>query len=71
MKTLKLLAITLLACFSFSLAGARPAQNHKKHAHAQAHHKANKRHHRKARHHSRKTKHHHKVNHKPGPRPKK
>ncbi len=71
MKTLKLLAITLLACFSFSLAGAQPAHPHKKHAHTQAHHKANKRHHRKARHHRHNAKHHHKAKHKPGPAPKK
>ncbi len=56
MKTIKLLAITLLALFSFNLAGAQPKHQHKKHAHAHHkramhhHHKAAARHHHKARH---------------------
>jgi hypothetical protein len=54
MKTIKLLAITLLALFSFNLAGAQPKHQHKKHAHA-----PRKRH----MHHSSKARHHHRKAH--------
>ena len=71
MKAIKLLAITLLACLSFTLANAQPAQPHKKHAQSHAHRKANRRHRRKIRHLRRKAKHHHKASHRVAPQPKK
>ena len=62
MKTVKLLAITLLALFSLNMAGAQPKHPHKKHAHA--HHKQNVHHYHKAGRHHRKARHGHHTQHK-------
>ena len=62
MKSIKLLAVTLLALFSLTIAGAQPKHRHKKHTHA--HHKQNAHHHGKTGHRQHKAKHGHGAHHK-------